>query len=196
MADLFTVDALSAALQETVDATAGAAARSRAVQYLRTHLGIEVVQDAYTLAERVQSSRTSLALRGPIVSVESVTVGSVVLVSGTDYEVTATGITCPAGLGVAAGASTSWVSVTVEYTAGFDAIPADLADAGLYLGMLAYRLGPMTGLTQEAVGSVSTTAERGIVAAGGLALPDETLAALKDAYGGRRRRRIASVSLR
>lgn len=174
MAALFDLEALVELVQEDIDAATATRCRARAGSYLRRVLHIELTQAERSHVARVPASCTFIRLRGPLVSVESVTAAGVPL---TDYTVTATGVSRPNGFG------TGWSTVDIAFTNGLDDIPDDIADAGLYLAAQAYRLGPLTGLTQETVGGVTVIADGDIAGAGGLALPDDMLRALQAEYG-------------
>ena len=181
--DLFPLDALETVIGP-LDEERAERARARAESYLHGELAIELGEQSRTVSGRVRAVDREYLLRGPIVSVESVTVDDVA-VPAADWEITDRGIWCANGFGRTATAE--WVALEVTYTGGLASADSDLAEWGVYLAILAYQLDPIAGVAQQTVGGVFTTIQPDIVKAGNVVLPDHALRALKWRYGDGRR---------
>jgi hypothetical protein len=191
MPDLFTLYELASYLQQDLDTATADQARTTATNYLRRELGVEFDEAPRTLTEVAPPTADYRQLRGPLTSIESVTVNGTELADGEDYYRTNRGIACPAGFGDKVG-TWAWVDLVVTYTAGFAAIPEDLHDAGLFLAGLSYLRGTRPGVTGSTI-SVEGVSESLTYAAGdpdaagaAIALDEGTLRDLRRAYGSGR----------
>jgi antitoxin component HigA of HigAB toxin-antitoxin module len=199
---LFELTDLAAYLQQDLDTATAEQCRTKATNYLRSELAVEFTEAARTLTDRVSVTRTYLQLLGPLVSVESVAVGSVPLTEVSDWERTKRGIVCPAGFGFATLTSAAWVDLVVAYTAGFDIVPDDLRDAGIHLAGIAYLRSPNPGVKSSTV-TLDDFTESVAYEDGGetgglrdpMVLDEMTLRSLRARYGSARPR-SGSVQIR
>lgn len=197
MPDLFSLYDLASRMKKDLDTATATQARIRATNYLRLELAVEFDPAALVLADRVSRWTTYVRLTGPLGSVESVTVDGTVLASPGDYEVTRRGLSIPNGLGSGA---TEWVDLEVAYTAGFAAIPGELADWGMYLGAQAYDELAKVGVASTAIAadgvSEQITYDNGDDGTGdAVSLPEPVLRNLRHKYGSGRPR-AGTVRLR
>lgn len=191
---LFTLEDLATFLQVDLDTASATRARSQAETYLRAHLPVELTRETRTHTERVPRACTAVLLRGPIVSVTTVTVDGTELAAG-DWEQTRRGLTCADGFGQYLPDGQAWCELSVTYEGGFDTVPSDLTDWGLWLAAAAYTRAPGGAVQQQAIGGVSASYGSPVMAEA-MRLPGDVLRALQRTYGRATPTAAGSVPIR